>query len=228
MSVLVRVDDFPTGSPEGKVWQGIPHLYRAFHEIMRRYDIPYLLGVVPAYVESFLLLDELKQDDGDNLEIGTHGFNHIADDTPYNEYDNKSFERIWCETNNAYDWMERFSPKVYIAPFNRYSNDALRCIEYLYKHVTTGPETAEQDLDFGGLIQIPSHYYGFAHELVPKIQKNGLNEDLCIITLHWTWEMLAIVKDASRLEELCSMITGKAITWREAMDSNMLKKMGAN
>lgn len=223
VTVIVRVDDYPTGNVEGRVWPQLEEFYSVFDGLME--SVPYLLGVVPAFVGGYeYQLHHVNRYTYENfrghkVEFAVHGYDHSSAtvNQPYNEFTGLNEDGAYDRLKKGFDILQPFNPRVFIAPFNRYTNATLRALERLRcKYVTTGPETAEQDLDFGNLTAIPSDFYGKSEQILEQIRQKGLAENrVQCIALHWTWEIQGIVNNNGRLPELLKLIAPHVKPWRE-------------
>lgn len=210
MTVIVRVDDYPTGDKQGVIWPGYNKLFDAFDDVMAMRDVCYMLGVVPSFYE--------RDWDWfcDHIEIAVHGYDHTSAvlDPPYNEFAGCAIEGACSRLKRGFVKLSEFNPHVFIAPFNGYTNETLRALEQVgCKCVCTGPET-DMNLDFGGLTVVPSDFYGRSEELVEQIRTQGLEDSrVQCVTLHWTWEIKGIVNGNGKLPELLDMIAPYVKPW---------------
>lgn len=199
--MIVRVDDFPSGSERGEISPTYREDFARFHAAMD--GIPYLLGVVPTFAtgDDLAWLHALE---GDGVEIACHGITHAR-----GEFD--------VPLSVCIPHLRRASPLVhtaaFIPPFNHVSAPLLTALRVLgYKLVTTGPETNQSLVRNYAhpLTVVPAPWYGYARTLLQRWhagERPGTTDCLC---LHWTWERNEAY---GPLRELVPLIKPLTIPW---------------
>lgn len=199
--MIVRVDDFPSGSERGVISPTYREDFARFHAAMD--GVPYLLGVVPSFAtdDDIAWLHSL----GD-VEIACHGVNHRR-----GEFD--------LELDKCLEHLRTASPRVhsaaFIPPFNLVTSTLLTALHQLgYKLITTGPETDMVMVrSYAQLTIVHAPWYGYARSLLKRWNAGevpGMHDCLC---LHWTWEHN---EQLVALRELVSLIKPLTISWSMA------------
>ena len=197
--IVWRYDDFPAGEPGNilstmQLWS----LIKPFEE--RR--ITYWLGVTPALLDTdhWELLKRLKY-----AHVGLHGETHgferwRPNDARGGEFANLSIEAL----QNIFFIIDRMlrnhlgggleSVKVFIPPFNVFTQELLDVLSILnFEVITGGPETVRENmhmLDFHDLKLKMSlgEYYGRARDMIAKLKKADYRDPIHPLCLHLTWE----------------------------------------
>lgn len=224
---LIRVDDFPR-------WDLNSYEYLEFHEIMKQFDVPYIVGVTPflSFNENkYIQISEediniIKQHD---LKIAVHGFNHYNYGDAKNTselaaYSDEVLEKLILKTKDFFISNGICMPKTFISPYNAMNFSNYKVLSKYFTVITGGPLTLntmpEAKYVMGVFLEdslyLPSYYpfYGTSREVIYGLKKNVFNSKSIIIpiTLHWAWEKRDNYK---KLKELLTLIKDEVISWDE-------------
>ncbi len=232
---LLRVDDFP------RFDIGIEG-FLEFHDIAKKSNVDYLLGVTPFLSEkpfelSDGLPDPLNDEEVDTLmvlkkagvEFGLHGSTHR---TLYKRYHTESVglscDRFLHSILKAKKNLTDLGLKVdtYIPPFNTFDMSNFNCIKGHFKAITGGPEmvptmgTRLSPCSIQKTLYIPVYgpFYEKCSNLAPSIKriKPLLENEVRTIplTVHWSWE---VGTSFEHFRELCDLIGGRTKKWSDVM-----------
>ncbi|OGS06492.1 MAG: hypothetical protein A2270_07345 [Elusimicrobia bacterium RIFOXYA12_FULL_51_18] len=226
---ILRVDDFPR-------WDIPSRDYRIFHNILKEWSIPYLLGVTPKLCEfpldpdccNFRSLNEdesaiLNEVAESGAEFAVHGCTHktIA------ALRHSEIVGIGPLALNRLIQMALFEfdkaglvTNYFIPPFNSIDSQSFAELSKYFKVICGGPESIpEMGLTISPVIVndtifMPSYRpaYGRAFEVARFVEEiSNLAEPVIVpLTLHWAWERDNNFVDVKRL---CSLLSGKVATW---------------
>lgn len=223
---LVRVDDFPRVEMDLDTFMG-------FDSIMKKFDMPYLLGITPYLCleplnphsqkyrkldeEEIKVLHELK-----NVDFAMHGVTHQTREYNFwdrlrgfhSEFVGLSNQELEMELKEGFSLFREYGlpkPKFIIPPFNTFSLNNYELFKEFFKKVLGGPESPRQLLtysysnDESFIPSLPPHY-GHAKDM-------RISSDLGVatcFTFHWGWE----VEDGFQaLKELLVKLKGKVTNW---------------
>ncbi len=226
---LVRVDDFPRWDLDNKK-------FLKFNEILRRNEIPYLLGVIPFPSKEPLNIQPqeyheigendwniLKDLSSSDVEIAMHGVTHqTMKKFRHSEIVGVSQEDL---EEKVVKGLKKFrsngiEPVVFIPPFNTFDFSSLEVLKRYFRVVCGGPES----ILYVGLMLSPSYidqilyvpsYYpaygrsGEVFEFVERVKKIKTGVTIPI-TLHWAWENH---NDFLNVEKLCRSVRDHVISW---------------
>lgn len=225
--ILVRVDDFPRVNMNLKD-------FKMFDSIMKKFNIPYLLGVTPN-----LCLDPLNWNStryhkltreeiktlrnlGD-VEIAMHGVTHQTYRYGFvkrllgfhSEFAGLDGEQTASKLDLGLKLFESYGiekPRILIPPFNTFDESNLEVFKKYFKFVTGGPETkkAIKKRDAGRLIISDGFHYGHSYDIF--VEPDDFESDgYCCVTLHWGWETEDNFLALKKLLEF----EGKVASWSE-------------
>jgi hypothetical protein len=195
---LIRVDDFP--DPDFDFNDFI-----RFHEIMKSFNCPYLLGVTPFSPKgvSENEIDFLKNSLSNNVSLSLHGFTHqkLGSKKYQGEVDCYSDNEIKQLIQSSKSFFANIGveyPNSFIPAFNIIDKKSAASISNEFKYIMGGPVSLTTLGIYRFLEKISSSkfipsffpFYGKSSVIDKKIrrihpQKNGV----MVITLHWTWEV---------------------------------------
>jgi len=231
---LIRVDDFPR-------WNLSSDKYYAFHEIFKKYQIPYLLGITPflslrpndpSCRESRNLetgeIEFLKRIHNDGCEFALHGFTHqTKDKRQKTELIGMQDKEVRSKVEESMEYLKRegFEINVFIPAFNSIDSRYFDILKDDFKIITGGPESIKlmgytiTPIFIKGGIYLPSYppLYGYAYQMVDYVKDlNRLKEYFFVpITLHWSWEYKSGYK---WLDRLLSQLKGRVLPWSEIVN----------
>ncbi len=136
---LIRVDDFPH-------WKRTNEEFKKFNAIMEKFEIPYLLGVIPKlslniqnpYNKNFKTLEEKDVEIIKNslIEIAMHGFSHQTNNFKKNrEFSGiKEYQAIE-KLEKGFEIFKKFniSPIAFIPPFDEIDFISFKIISNYFK-----------------------------------------------------------------------------------------------
>lgn len=212
-NIIVRVDDFPH-------WIKKNRKFVKFDQIMKKYNIHYILGVTPYLSlsphnpdcqkyrkltknEIKILKEGIKEN---RITLAIHGLTHKTTSLKeYSEYKYKSNSEIEKEIKFGFKLFKEYGlpkPKILIPPYNSFSPKNLNIFKKYFEYITGGPETIKE---FGkinilkGIKYIPSYYPNYIKKntICKYSPKSGLN----CITIHWMWF------NSKEIEQLCAKIS---------------------
>ena len=227
---LLRVDDFPSSySMECED-------FLAFKSIIEKYEIPYLLGVIPYPCKDYLnpqsktyrKLSEKEIEvlhNLENVEIGMHGVTHQTRDYGLlkkllgfrSELYGLDEEELTKKLSKGISLFREygFKPKTLIPPWDRFNKASITIFKKYFKIITGGSATVKEMgycpiCKIDKLIYVPSYkpWYGRASSISKFV--SGAQENLICITIHWWAESKNRFKD---LEKVCKLIKNKVIPW---------------
>lgn len=233
---LLRVDDFPAWTESMDEFVPLAD-FEKFHDVLRAYEIPYMIAVTPQPALSPLnrrdrrtrqLTKEecgtLRRIAHDGTTIGLHGVTHHSrTEHKHSEFagmDNAFFEEVVRYGDLELQRLTGIRADVFVPPFNRITPDQLQILGRRFKVVCGGPESVA----FLGPLQtsnissdsvyLPSQppYYGRAHEIVRSLEEGNGRVPTCL-TLHWEWERRRGYEELARL---CSALQGRVRHWGDA------------
>ncbi len=230
---LVRVDDFPR-------WDNSFNNFLNFHEIFKKYKIPYLLGVTPLL--SLNVLDpknkkfrSLTTNEADLLKepiitVGLHGLTHqtiLNKRWKRSEFIGLSSQEIENRVVNGIKELAKYNIEshIFIPPFNAIDEKNYEILKRYFKIITGGPESIKTlgfkitPCYFKGALYIPSYppVYGSCKEIVNFIKSLEIEEDIIVpITLHWSYEAKNNFED---VRELSKLIRNKTILWQNLYET---------
>jgi len=224
--ILVRVDDFPRVNMR-------LNDFNNFDSVMKRFGIPYLLGVTP-----HLCLDPLNPNsdkyhrltrkeretlhDLEDVEIAMHGVTHQTRDYGYLRLllgYNSEFVGLdrWATSDKLETGLELFKeyglkrPRIFVPPFNRFDDENLKAFEKYFRFVMGGPETKKPIRKRNSRRLIISDGFNYGHSYGIWLEPDDLESDgRCCITLHWGWE---IGDNFLALKKLLVELEGKVMSW---------------
>jgi peptidoglycan/xylan/chitin deacetylase (PgdA/CDA1 family) len=241
--LLIRVDEFPHAGAFATDGQYGQRSFARFHSILARAQIPYLLAVTPRVADAYLdpkatksrqltgseraLLKRLQ---AEGVELALHGYDHRT-----------SYRSPWRRSElgrrsdaEVEDLLERgiaeletlgVTPRVFVAPFNRFNGRQYRQLAKRFEAICGGPESVASfgfhrtPLWHGDAVYVPSYppLYGRAQTITAALDMLlSAQPGLWVpIVLHWGWET---VDDFNALEELCKRLSPFAAPWSEFMD----------
>lgn len=236
--VLVRVDEFPH-------WEAVdaPRPYgtdafRRFHDIMAGAGVPYLAAVVPRparqprdpHDQGTRPLDDrevaqLQRLAAEGVTFATHGLDHrtrsrrprLASELLGRSPDALA-ARLDCASAALASHDVR--PRVFVAPWNRFSPRQLRILAGRFDVVCGGPESVPL-LGFGPTpawrgeaVYLPSYppFYAPAAQVLPAVEALAAREAALWVpvTLHWGWEA---DRGWEGLRRLARGLAGLAVGW---------------
>jgi hypothetical protein len=237
---LVRVDEFPHylawDDPAGHGTES----YLRFHEVMAGAGVPYLVAVLPRVSHDTLnpqgrrwralqddergLLGELP---GDAVSFGLHGLDHRTRHSSPRRHSelcglNPAATEVLLDEGLAELVPLGISPRVFVAPYNRFDAGQYALLARRFEIVCGGPESVGL-LGFqrtpawrGEAVYLPSYFplYGHAREILPAAQRL-INSQVGLwvpIVLHWGWEAR---DDWTQLRRLLEIIAPYAARWEE-------------
>lgn len=225
-TILMRVDDFPRTDMNLKD-------FKMFDSIMKRFDIPYLLGVTPN-----LCLNPLNPNSTEfhkltkaeieiirnlkDVELAMHGVTHQTRDYGYlrlllghySEFEGMDERATSTKLERGFKLFREYGlkrPRIFIPPFNRFDEENLNVFRKHFKFVMGGPETkkAIKKRDRGELIISDGFYYGHSYDIF--LEPDDFESDgCCCIALHWGWET---DNDFLSLKKLLVEIEGNVARW---------------
>ncbi|MFC2061475.1 DUF2334 domain-containing protein [Elusimicrobiota bacterium] len=234
---IIRVDDYPH-------WKCPLSDFEEFHRLMRLYNVPYLLAVVPLpALDPFNFEDKERRDlteaekellvkvsEGET-EVGMHGISHsIYCERIKSELVGRPPEELKDEIENGLAVFRDIgiSPQVFIAPFNTVSEDNIAVLSSYFKLITGGEETIKYLGYYWGILKLDSISYLPSYPPLYEKAKNILNYisdnqellksnpmEYMPITLHWSWEVEDRFKE---LKKLLTFIQGKTAAWSEIIE----------
>lgn len=226
--ILVRVDDFP------RVNMNLED-FKMFDSIMKRFEIPYLLGVTPYPCLNPLnskstkfrkltsgeikTLHSLK-----DVELAMHGVTHQTCDYGYfkkvfgyySEFVGIGRQATIAKLSMGFKLFKEYKlkkPRMFIAPSNRFDEENLEVFRKYFEFVMGGPETkkAIKKKKAADLILSDGFHYGHSYDIFiePDVFES---DECCCITLHWGWET---DNDFLSLKKLLVELEGKVASWSE-------------
>lgn len=224
----MRVDDFPRVNMNLKD-------FKRFDSIMKKFGIPYLLGVTPNLCmdplnpkstefrklteEEIKTLRNLK-----DVELAMHGVTHQTRDYGYfkrilgyhSEFEGLDRRAATYKLNMGFKLFKEYKlkkPRVFIPPFNRFDEKNLNVFRKHFKFVTGGPGTRKsiKKKDGGWFILSDGFRYGHSYDIF--LEPDDVESDeYCCIGLHWGWETGG---DFFALKKLLLELEGKVASWSE-------------
>lgn len=201
MSLFVRVDDFPGTKPREFNKHNLEN-FKLFDSYMKKYDISYVLGVIPYHTS---LSDLRWLGDQRNITVAIHGISH--DENKQDEFEGLEEHRISsllslmkerCQVPLGKEIID------YIPPHNVLNVDTIHALSFCkFQNVHGGPETDdslieyvknnEDKLKLKFIKSNPPLEYGRSDELfergsVEYLRSESKKRDVWL-TLHWPWEM---------------------------------------
>lgn len=218
--ILVRVDDFPHHTIDFEK-------FVQFDKIMKKYEIPYLLGVTPFickkpaelrktqtrllskqeinYLKKIILKEK-------RVVLAQHGVTHkTIRKKPLSEFIGLPDDILNKKLKESINYLKKlgFSIKVFIPPFNTFNIKNLQILKKYFKIITGGPESIRVfgKLPIGnldGVLYVPSYppLYLKAHQT-----KIPISKELACSTIHWAWF------DEEEIEVICKRIKSYVINW---------------
>ncbi len=226
--IIIRVDDFPH-------WEKKINDFIKFDKIMKKHDIPYILGVTPYIANnpkdkdcnSFRKLNKkeialLKDGIKDNrIIIAMHGLTHkTTSNIKFSEFLGKSNLQIEKEIKLGFKLFKEYGlpkPKIFVPPYNTFNNENLKTFIKHFKFITGGPETIKE---FGkihllkGINYIPSYYPNYLKK--NNIVKYKPQSNLNCITIHWAWF------NEEELNKLFYKIKPYILNYKEYVDKGLV------
>jgi peptidoglycan/xylan/chitin deacetylase (PgdA/CDA1 family) len=238
--LLVRVDGFP----HAQAWDDPARVgterYRRFHEILREYEIPYLLAVLPHIPRQHLdpAASDWRHLDGDELALlsqlrddgvafALHGLDHrtvTTDPRRHSELAGREPEELIERLDRAGAALGQHGilPDVFVAPFDRFEAGQYRLLAERFAVVCGGPQSVPligwhpTPLWRGGAVYLPSYAPLYDHAGPISAAVRRLAEQQAAlwvpIVLHWDWEADTGWDD---LIALCGAMRGLARPWDE-------------
>jgi len=229
---LIRVDDFPR--PQGKMNLD---KFIEFNSILEKYNIPYLLGVIPNMAlddrdpdsqtrfltkEEVSVLKKLK-----NVRFAMHGVMHRTLKKEYHSefvgLDEKSLDEKIKEGLKIFQSLKLETDAI-MPPFNTFDLSNLQVFKKYFKIVTGGPETIKifGKLPIGnldGILYIPSYepFYGKGRTILNAVKKE--EKGIKCITFHWGWEA---DDNFTHVKNICMLIKDRVIPWNFNMLQTIL------
>ncbi|HLI32012.1 MAG TPA: DUF2334 domain-containing protein [Solirubrobacteraceae bacterium] len=242
--LLVRVDEFPHYLSAGHDRRFGSERFAEFHAVMRSAGVPYALAVLPRVAHEPLcsrplgsrplehaeveLLGQLKSE---GVELALHGRDHrTRNASPHHHSELSGLDRAATEQllDEAMAELEQhsISPRVFVAPFNRFDAAQLELLGRRFAVVCGGPESIRQ-LGFqptpqwrSCCIYLPSYapFYGAAEQMLSAVSTLIAREPgiWVPLVLHWEWEQ---GDDWSSLRRLVDLIAPFAVPWSQLLDA---------
>jgi hypothetical protein len=218
--ILVRVDDFPHHAIDSEK-------FVQFDKIMKKYEIPYLLGVTPFICKkpaelrktqtrllskqeiNYLKKIVLKEK---RVVLAQHGITHkTIRRRPRSEFIGMDEKEFKSNLKKSIIYLKKFgfSIGVFIPPFNTFDIRNIQILKKYFKIITGGPESIRVfgKLPIGnldGVLYIPSYppLYLKAHQTKIPIPK-----ELACLTIHWAWF------NKEEIEAICKKIKPYVVDW---------------
>lgn len=227
---LLRVDDFPR-------WDLGLERFLEFHNILKKNNIPYLLGVTPFLSEDpldpnqekfeYLTPEEieiLNQIGKENCAFALHGLTHqTLSKRLHTETIGLKQIEIEKKIKKALNALKKdgIKPKYLIPPFNTFDINSLKVFKKYFTGICAGPETiptlgfrvSPTKLDDVYLIHSYSPLYNKAENIIPFLEiLNDKYYDRIIapITIHWSWEL---GDNFESIRKLCTLIKNRTYSW---------------
>jgi hypothetical protein len=215
--VLLRVDEFPhAGSLDRPARYG-PASFEAFHAVLRKAKIPYLLAVQPRVAKDYLNpdasggrpLDDTERKLLDNLRdeavsFALHGQDHR---TRHREPRRRS-ELTGLDRLGLAQLLDRadqglrdagISARAFVPPFNRFAAPQYEVLARRFEVVCGGPESVglmgfqRTPLWRGDAVYLPAYppFYGRTAEITQAVERLWEREVAVWIpaVIHWGWEL---------------------------------------
>ena len=230
---VLRVDDFPAWT--AAMDEFVPASeFMAFHEVLSRNRIPYLIAVTPQPCVRPLDRNEkrtrqltgaeqqiLRNVAADGASLALHGVTHrTRSHRTHAEFigmDDDFFEEQIRYGQLELQRMTGITAKVFVPPFNRIGPSQLGVLSRYFAIVCGGPESVPllgrrgiEPLS-NGSTYLPSYppYYGRAHEILQAIERQPSAQLQCL-TLHWEWERR---RGYAELESFCAALRNRVHGW---------------
>lgn len=227
---IIRVDDFPR-------WDIPSEKFIEFHNILKRFDSTYILGVIPNLsLEPTEMLNKktryLTQEEIEMLKlvkaeggtIALHGLTHqTIRRGSHSEFVGLAAELVEEKIKTGLHLLEEygFKTQIFIPPFNTIDKSNLRMLVRYFSIICGGPETLpllgnRPVLERG--LYIPSYppFYNKAIKILEYLKDSGQRlKEVVPITLHWAWELKNNFKDVYKL---CRFIAGKTYSYMELIN----------
>jgi peptidoglycan/xylan/chitin deacetylase (PgdA/CDA1 family) len=231
---VLRVDDFPAWTET--MDEFVPGSdFMAFHEVLARNRIPYLIAVTPQpclrpldrHEKRTRQLTEAEQQilrdvaAGGAASLALHGITHrTRSDRTHAEFiglDDDFFEEQIRYGQLELKRMTGILARVFVPPFNRIEPGQLDILSKRFGIVCGGPESVPLLGHRGverlanGSIYLPCYppYYGRAHEILKALELQP-SADLQCLTLHWEWERR---RGYGELESFCIALRNHVQSW---------------
>lgn len=239
---LLRVDEFPYSTSLEHPDRYGPGPSARFHGVLRQAGIPYLMAVVPQLVRDPLNpaasggraldpeeLELLARMTSDGVEFAAHGLTHrTRDPRPRHRS-----ELIGLSAEQTGDLVDRslallaamnIAPRVFVPPFNRFSQVHYDVLSSRFDVVCGGPETiaflGAQPTPrwLGDAVYCPSYapLYGRAREVLPEVLRLIAEQPgtWVPVTLHLAWEIDDGLDEMRRLAEVMAPY---AVPWSDLL-----------
>jgi peptidoglycan/xylan/chitin deacetylase (PgdA/CDA1 family) len=242
--LLVRVDEFPHARAWDRGSRFDTAAYRRFHTILHEAGVPYLVAVLPRIARDpkdpkgteWRAHDEgeremLRTLAADGVAFATHGLDHrtrSAIPRRHSELvglDDAALAALLDAAQEALAEQD-IDPRVFVAPYNRFTAAQYAALAARFDIVTGGPESVRR-MGFqrtpmwrGEAVYLPGYppLYGKAAEMIHAIgQLVELRAAVWVpIVLHWEWEAR---DDFAGLRRWAAAMTGLAQPWSGLLDA---------
>lgn len=209
--VLVRVDDFPHRKKSFEE-------FLEFDKIMKKYEIPYILGVTP-----FLSADPFNPNNSKykkltkketnflkkatrekRILIALHGITHQTRSSKrFSEFTGKDITELEKNIIKSKKYLKTLgsNSEILMPPFNEFDRENLKIFEKHFKIITGGPENIKSfgrifPRKMGKIFYLPSYFPTY---LYPN-KKISLPNRFSSMTIHWAWFT------PPQIEEICKKI----------------------
>ena len=239
--VLLRVDEFPRAGafddPDSVA------AFAAFDALLAEHGVPYLLAVTPRVADRPLdpaggrdrALDDAERAvlaglPRERVTFAAHGLTHRTrrerprERSEFAGLDDAALRALLDQAEAALAEVG-IAPRVYVAPFNRFTAAQYAVLAERYDVVCGGPESVPQiglhasPSRRGGALYLPSHppAYGSATEMAPGLGRLLERADgrWLPITVHWDWERA----DETPLRRLLERIAPHAVPWTALLEA---------
>jgi len=203
LQFLLRVDDFPRCDMSFAD-------FVKFYDIIRKLDIPFVLGVTPflacsCYESRTFSAEEvsfLKHAVYDKISLSLHGFTHKKYEGrkvigEIDGYKNEEIEFLVFQAKNLFDEYKISFPDSFIPPFNVINLESINILQKYFSVIFGGPLSLTTLGPFGvgekikNVIYLPSYepFYGRCSYFLNELSKILTEREVIIpLTIHWAWE----------------------------------------
>jgi len=229
---LIRVDDFPH-------WEFDNEKFKKFNDILEKYEIPYLCGIVPKLSldrknplntkYKILEKEDIKIINHPLIEIGMHGYTHqtvtFGKNKEFAGIDEKEAEEKIINGLKIFKSLELY-PIAFIPPFDEIDLISYKIISKYFKIITGGPSSTKNlgykvtPCFFENSIYVTTYrpLCNSCFEIYKFLKENEIKIKIIIpIVIHWANEAK---NNYEYLNELLKLIKGNAIKWKDLLIIN--------
>jgi len=226
---LIRIDDFPH-------WELDNQEFKKFNEIMEKFEIPYLCGIIPKLSLNrknplntkfrILVKEDIEIIKHPLIEIGMHGYTHqtikYGKSKEFAGIDEKKAEEKIMNGLKTFKNFE-LEPIAFIPPFDEIDLPSYKIISKYFKIITGGPSSTKNlgykvsPCFFENSIYVASYrpLCNSCFEIYKFLKENEIERKIILpIVIHWANEAK---NNYEYLKELLKIIKGNVIRWKDLL-----------